>query len=202
MSFELHKGEKEGTVLLWTRQVAQVWDELERTGEYTVKREYIEAKNGSITDYYAKLYEWFSREAGKRFPVPKGLYYPIWFSVDEELKLPAAEGTVALTLEIPESEVLVCNYNAWGYRVNYFYVPLNDKDEAAHDKEIKSYGISSDDQLVLTNKGNFFPLLKQKLFKSWERVFTNPVETKEDAVAVTWIIKKEWVKDVEFYKGE
>ena len=33
----------------WTRQHEAVWDELQKTGQYIVKKEYIEAKNDTIS---------------------------------------------------------------------------------------------------------------------------------------------------------
>ena len=42
----------------WTRQHEAVWDELQKTGQYIVKKEYIEAKNDTISEFYLELYEW------------------------------------------------------------------------------------------------------------------------------------------------
>ena len=47
---------KKETITLWTRQVPQVWEELEATGVYRVKEEYIRAKNDTISDFYLRLY--------------------------------------------------------------------------------------------------------------------------------------------------
>ena len=75
--------------------------------------------------------------------------------------LQPTEHAIIFEVEIPEGEYLICNFDKWGYRVNYFYVPLDEADEKAHMEELKKYGIASEDSLVTTSKGNFYPLLRQ-----------------------------------------
>lgn len=45
-----------GYYTVYTRQSKKVLEELEKTGEYRVKEEYIRMKNDSISEYYLKLY--------------------------------------------------------------------------------------------------------------------------------------------------
>ena len=169
-------------VTLWTRQVSEILDEIKENGVYKVKEEYIRKKNDTISDYYLKLYKWFTGEA-KRYIAVKG-DYPIWLSVADEYRLRPVEGTVTLKLRVPSKEVLLCNYDAWGYTVNYFYVPLDEADKARHKEELTKNGLVSDDELFLTSKGNFYPLLKREVVKSWERIFTlKPTDLKACLVA-------------------
>lgn len=192
--------EEDEYVTLWTRQVSEILDEIKECGVYKVKEEYIRKKNDTISDYYLKLYKWFTGEAKKHVDV-KG-DYPIWLSVADEFRLRPVEGTVTLRLRVPSKEVLLCNYDAWGYTVNYFYVPLDEADKARHKEELTKNGLVSDDELFLTSKGNFYPLLKREVVKSWERIFTlKPTDLKACLVAVTWEIKKEWIEEVEYYEG-
>ena len=67
---------------------------------------------------------------------------------------------------------------------------------------MKKYGIASEDDLILTGKGNFYPLLRKKILDSWERVFTMPPTRPQDAVATAWELRREWVKEVRYYDGE
>lgn len=187
-------------VTLWTRQVSEILGEIKDYGVYKVKEEYIRKKNDTISDYYLKLYKWFTDEAKKYVDV-KG-EYPIWLSVADEFRLRPVEDTVTLKLRVPSKEVLLCNYDAWGYTVNYFYVPLDEADKARHKEELTKNGLVSDDELFLTSKGNFYPLLKREVVKSWERIFTlKPTDLNACLVAVTWEIKKEWIEEVEYYEG-
>lgn len=191
---------EEEYLTLWTRQVSEMLGEIKDYGVYKVKEEYIRKKNDTISDYYLKLYKWFTGEA-KKYIDAKG-DYPIWLSVADEFRLRPVEGTVTLRLRVPSKEVLLCNYDAWGYTVNYFYAPLDEADKARHREELTKNGLVSDDELFLTSKGNFYPLLKREVVKSWERIFTlKPTDLKACLVAVTWEIKKEWIEEVEYYEG-
>lgn len=181
---------------VWTRQVSAMWEELENCGIYHVKREYIEEKNDTIADFYIKLYEWYTKEARKYIDIPEELKYPVWLSTSEDYMLQPVEGTVVLELEIPEGKYLLCSMDRWGYRVNYWYIPLNERDEEQYKEELKRYGISAEDDLVLTDKGNFYPLLRRKIISSWQRVFTMPPETAQDEVVTAWEIRREWVRNV------
>ena len=142
----------------WTRQRPEVLQELNSSGIYRVKKEYIEEKNGSITDYYLELYQWYTRTARKYLSIPPECEYPIWLSPSEEFMLQPVEDTVILTLDIPEGSYLACNMEGWGYRVNYWYVPLDAEDDRKHREELKRYGIASEDELVTGAKGNFYPV--------------------------------------------
>lgn len=188
----------EETMTLWTRQVPQVWEELEKTGVYRVKEEYIRKKNDTIADYYLELYRWYTKEARKHIEIPEELQYPVWLCVSEETMLQPTANTVILKIEVPKDKVMICNMEAWGYVVNYWYVPLDDKDEEEHNAELKRYGVQ-EDELIRTSKGNFYPLLKKKIVDSWGRVFTMPPANNNDAVATIWEIRREWVKEVRIY---
>ena len=183
---------------LWSRQSAVAAAELERDGVYRPKEEYIRKKNDTISDFYLKLYRWYTAEAGKYMQTAGS--YPVWMSLSEEHMLQPVEDTVIFCMEIPCSEYLLCNYDAWGYVVNYFYVPLNEEDRLRHEQELKKYGVGSDDELLLTQKGNFYPLLKRELTDSWKRVFTLPPRDEiHGAVATAWEIRKEWGKEIRRY---
>lgn len=186
-------------ITLWTRQVPQVWEELCDKGYYKVKSEYIQEKNGSISKYYLDLYEWYTKAARSRFSIEEECKYPIWLSVTEDMMLQPTKDTLILKLEIPREKVLLCNNEAWGYRVNYWYIPLDDADEKRYNEELKRNGISNEADLIMTDKGNFYPILKQKIIRSWERVFTLKPDQEDKYVATIWNIKREWVKEVRQY---
>lgn len=182
----------------WTRQVVQVEEELRNSGVYRPKESYIRKKNGEIADFYLRLYRWFTKEASK-YIVPTG-DYPIWLSISDEHMLQPTDGTVILELEIPADAYLLCNYDAWGYIVNYFYVPTDEEDRRRHEADLARYGIGSDDELFLTAKGNFYPLLKREVMTSWSRVFTLPPrDLLYGLVSTAWEIRSEWVKEIRHY---
>ena len=79
-------------------------------------------------------------------------------------------------------------------RVNYFYVPLDEADEKAHMEELKKYGIASEDSLVITSKGNFYPLLRQKIIKSWDRIFT--IQPDDPSLMTALALKGETIDEI------
>lgn len=184
----------------WTRQVASVWATLQETGHYHVKKEYIEQKNGDLAEYYIKLYEWYTKAARRYIHISADFHYPIWMNVSENLMLQPAEDTVILRLDVPKDNFIICNYDKWGYRMNYWYVPLNEEDEQKHNAELQKLGIAAEDKLISSNQGNFYPLLKRKIIDSWDRIFTISPNTPETTVGTCWELKKEWVLEVRFYE--
>lgn len=192
------KSEKSRT--FFTRQASIMLEEFDERGIYTVKEEYIKHKNENISEYYIENYKWYTKEARKHIAIPLEYEFPIWYSLSDEVMLQPTEDTVILKVEIPDEEYILCNFEAWGYRINYWYIPLNDEDEQKHTKELERNGLRSDDQIMLCNKQSFYPLIARKIKDSWTRVFTLlPKDEKEGIVASSWCIKKEWIKEIRKY---
>ena len=76
-----------GYYTVYTRQSKKVLEELENTGVYRVKEEYIRMKNDSISEYYLRLYRWFAERCRERIDVPQGCSFPIWLSMHDEYRL-------------------------------------------------------------------------------------------------------------------
>ncbi|MBU5426273.1 DUF3841 domain-containing protein [Tissierella pigra] len=183
-------------VKLWTRQHKNVLKELEKYGVYRVKKEYILEKMDTISDYYLNLYEWYGRNAAKVVPKPEGVIYPIWLSISSDMMLQPTEDTIILEIEVDRKNVIYTDVDKWGYVVNYFYLPIDPEDEERHNEELKKFGISDESALITGDKGNFYPLLKNKIIKSWERLFEPLGEESTLVQATIWEIKKEWVVDI------
>lgn len=187
-------------VRAWTRQVPQVWDEIQSTGRYLVREEYVRAKNLEISDYYIELYRWLTEMCRGRVEMPDDALFPVWLATVEEQRLPPAQGTISLTLDVPEEHLLLIDYDRWGYRVNHWYVPRDAEDEKAHNEELARYGISNEASLITGEKGNHYPMLKRKIQASWQRVVERPNPRYDLNVGVTWEIRPEWVVEVEVYE--
>ena len=188
------------TTTVWTRQVPQVWEEIQSTGRYLVLEEYVRAKNLEISDYYIELYRWFTEQARSRVSMPDDAKFPIWLALCQEQRLPEAPGTISLTLEVPDAALMVVDYDKWGYRVNHWYVPKDAEDEAAHNEELARFGIGNEASLITGEQGNFYPALKRKIQASWSRVFDSPNPRMDLNVGAIWEILPEWVKEVEVYE--
>lgn len=186
------------TRTVWTRQHPAVLDELEQTGHYYAREEAIRAKNGggSMADFYLRVYDWYAREGEKYVPRPPQARYPIWVSVSQDSMLQPVEGTVVLTLEVPEEALLITDMERWGYRINQWYIPLDAEDERRHNAELERYGIPSESALIDGDKGNFYPLLRRKIIQSWQRLFTCPPRPGDMAQGTLWELRQEWVREV------
>ncbi len=199
---------------VFTRQSQKILDVLKTEGVYLAREAFIRDKNQEITDFYLSLYRWLSLQYksrsyayAKRIEELKALglleaepnqdfLYPIWLALSEAQKLPLAEGTVSLELEVPDDELLILDYNKWGYRVNHLYIPKDSKDRQAHLEELERQGIK-DESALSGSKGNFYPLLKQKIIKSWDRVFDEPDSNIDNNVGVCFEIRPSWLISVE-----
>lgn len=191
----------EKTVVAWTRQVPQVWDEIQRTGTYRVLEEYVRAKNMDISDYYISMYKWLTERSRSYVSgIPEDASFPVWLAMTEAQRLGEAPGMISFTLEIPEDHVFLIDYDKWGYIVNHFYLPKDAEDEKRHEEELKALGIGNEAQLISTDKGNHYPALKQKIIRSWDRLFEGPNEDMDNNVGVVWELRPEWIKEVEFYE--
>lgn len=191
----------QNTRIAWTRQVPQVWDEIQRTGRYRVLEEYVRAKNMEISDYYLSMYRWLTEGCRSRVPnMPSDADLPIWLALEEAQRLGAAPGTISLTLEVPADSLFIVDYERWGYRLNDWYVPVDEEDERRHNEELERFGVANEAMLIMSDKGNHFPMLKSKIVRSWQRVFERPNEDMELNVGVIWEIREEWVREVEVYE--
>lgn len=176
-----------------TRQDPAVLDELMNSGTYIVKEEYVRGKYTTITDHYAPLYRMLTTMARRHIVIPDHAQYPIWLCPYGAGALPHAEGTVTLTFDIPDGQYLIANDEVWEHMINHLYYPVDEADELAHEAELARYGIFSSASLISGSAGNFYPLLKQKILKSWERVYTTSPDDPVHINGLAWHLKREWL---------
>ena len=150
-----------------------------------------------MADFYLKLYRWYSRQGERFVPRPDGVEFPVWVSLSRESMLQLVEGSVVLTLRVPEEALLITDAERWGYRVNQWYIPLDQEDERRHNSELERYGIASESAIIDSDKGNFYPLLRRKIVDSWERLFTCPPRCGDMAQGTLWELRREWLQEVE-----
>lgn len=186
---------------IWTRQRKEILTELEKNGVYYTKEQYIRIKNDTIADYYIDAYKWYTFEASKIIKKPSYVEFPIWCSLHEDTVLKLNDSDrVILELEVPKEQIMITLLDDWGYRINYWYVPIDDEDRLNHKKELKKYGINDESSLTYGSNGNFYPLLKRKIENSWKRMFTRDVSDLDICEGTIWEIKKEQVVRVIKYE--
>lgn len=182
-------------IRVWTRQHQNVLKILKETGVYRVKERYIRKKLDDCADIYLNVYRWLRNQAAKRMKIPEEVKYPIWLSIEEELKLPAAEGQVFLELEIPEAQIMVFDMMKWDYIINYLYLPKDKADRKRFKQKLKKYNINVESDIYLQN---FYPRLKKEMTSSWKRLFDPKIKLSKQKVAISWELREEWIVDYEY----
>ncbi|MDO4633906.1 MAG: DUF3841 domain-containing protein [Eubacteriales bacterium] len=179
---------------LWTLQPLSILDEIERTGSYRCNRElsYNLSKRDSLDDKYQWLIKRMEQRIGKR---PEGVEYPIWawHTWEEERRCPdiqsaaflkRTEDKVLLTLEIPENEIVLTDFDAWQIILNGGYLAL----ETAQEKldELEEWIDSLEEEE-----------LDRAIEESWENLFEIAGSDSEErgrfVQATFWELKKEYI---------
>lgn len=180
-------------ITVWTKQDRRILDVLEQQGRYIVRREYITQKMDTVSPLYLDVYNWYAGSAAAIVPKPPDVRYPVWVTLEPDSTLANDDGTVVLELRVEEALVVRVDYLKWGYVVNYQYIPESPADEAAHGELLARYGVDN----AAAYQSAHYPMLKQKIRKSWERMFL-PTEAATDDVAVgtLWEVRAEWMRTV------
>ena len=180
---------------VWTRQHKNVLEILKEKGVYRVKERYIRKKLENCADIYLDVYRWLRNEAAKRMEIPEESKYPVWLSIEEDLKLPAAEGLVFFELEIPRDQIMIFDMMKWDYIVNYLYLPKNREDRKRFKEKLEKYNINVESDIYLQD---FYPRLKREMTSSWKRLFDSDIKLSDKQVAISWKLRKEWIVDYEY----
>lgn len=184
---------------VWTRQDKAILEAFE-DGIYRCKEEYINQKMENFSDYYKKLYKWYSKKAKAIVPKPDGsIKYPIWVSIDEDMQLRPNDNSVILKLSVPKDRVVITDIEKWGYVVNFLYLPKDEADYKSHQETLKKYQIGDPTDLIMGDLGNFYPQLKRKVEKSWDRLFED-YTISDIRQGTIWQIREDDI--LEIIKGE
>ncbi len=177
------------TAKVWTKQHENILHDLNENGRYIVKEEYIKKKMEEHADLYLGVYSWYTKKAEKIVTKPLDVKYPIWVSLSEESKIENSNGNVLLEIDIDENKLITIDLDKWGYVVNYMYIPKDEEDKLKHENILKSYNV--DDTKAYMSP--FYPHIKNKIIKSWDRLFDDNIKLSPVKVGTIWEIKKEWI---------
>lgn len=181
-----------GRIAVWTKQHANILQILEAHSRYVVKKEYIVQKMEEHASLYLDVYDWYLRKAGELSPPPDDVRYPIWVSLSEEEKIENSQGNVQLEIIVERERLLTLDLGKWGRIVNYMYIPENEADDADHERILTRYGID-DCTAYMTS---FYPSIKHKIIKSWDRLFDDNIRLSDARVGTLWELKQEWIVKV------
>lgn len=162
----------EGRVPLWTRQDCSSLESLALAGRYRADAAAMSDWYGEIADHYMDLYRWFVRAAARRIPPPPGAEFPVWCSVSSEYCLRAIPGTVVYELSVDPGEILLFDGGKWDLVLNHRYIPENTADAAAYEREHKEKGFPAGTTFIDPMMARRWPMERERVVASWERVFT------------------------------
>lgn len=181
-------------IRVWTKQNKEVLQELEATGRYITKREYILKDLEEHSELVLEVYDWLVKNGPKKSLKPVDVEYPIWLSFKQETTMLPSDNTIILELEIDSSLITMININKWGKILNYSYIPKDKQDAIRHRELLKAYGVSSDAKVYMSQ---FYPQLKQEIISSWHRLFDESILIEDNAMyGNIWEVRKEWIKKI------
>jgi len=180
-------------ISVWTKQNENILMELEHTGRFIAKKEYIQKDLEEHASLVLEVYGWLTKNSPTVHLKPEDVEYPIWVSFFKEATMLPTPGSVTLELSIDRSLVSLVNISKWGMILNYSYIPADDKDKARHRAMLESYGVS-DAQAYMSQ---FYPQIKPEIIDSWSRLFDDAITLgNENSYGIIWEVRKEWVRQL------
>ena len=163
-------------ITVWTKQHENVLKELETTGRYIAKQEYIRMDLKEQAPVVLEAYDWLVKHGPDRANKPADVEYPVWVSFTNEGTMMNSENTVILELSLDPAIITSVNIAKWGHR-----------------QLLEDYGIS-DVKAVISQ---FYPQIKREIQNSWERLFDDTILMGSDAkYGNVWELRREWLTDV------
>ena len=174
-------------MILWTIQHKTAYEKMMSTGRLVADDDFIFAP-----EFNYKAYCWMSERMKEYIgDPPTGVSFPVWawYQWEGVRKRPdmrthrrwTKNGTpiVLMTLDVPDENVLLSDFDMWHCVLNDFYLPLTveeDKDDFTDEEKIRS----------------------------WNNVFKYSVCTdfwnaSKSTQATMWEVKKEWVLKAEHF---
>ena len=180
-------------ITVWTKQHENVLKELETTGRYIAKQEYIRMDLKEQAPVVLEAYDWLVKHGPDRANKPEDVEYPVWVSFDEEATMLSGEEGVVFELTLDEEQITSVNIAKWGTILNYSYIALNEEDKKRHQELLDIY--RTDDVKAFMTQ--FYPQIKKEIVESWSRLFDDSVKVGNDSkYGLIWEIRKEWVTKV------
>lgn len=180
-------------ITVWTKQNENVTKELNETGRYVAKKEYIFKDLDEHAHLVLEVYDWLVKNTPNVYKKPDDAEYPIWVSLTREATMLPSEGAVILELTLAPSLITMINIEKWGTILNYSYIPANSEDADCHRQLLKQYGVSNTEAYM----SQFYPHIKRKIINSWDRLFDDSIILgSNENYGNIWDIKKEWVTQI------
>lgn len=198
---------------LWTIQTEEAYQILKRTGLLRAERSHV------LNESFVMAYDWMVKEMAKRIgDPPNEVVYPIWAWYQWEGKRKrcdlrcggyAERGTplVQLTIEIPDDNVVLSDFDDWSYVLAFWYYPLTEQEDNDFEAEYQKDGFHFLDMVNHKNTDPRMDKYRKRIVESWQRIFdiwkeasysSCPID-KKSIQATFWELRMEQVIKVEHF---
>ncbi|WP_310604579.1 DUF3841 domain-containing protein [Anaerosporobacter sp.] len=202
-------------MILWTIQHYLAYEKLLETGFLTANENYLICE-----DNFKFAYDWIARRMQEHgLNAPEGIKYPIWAWYQWEGKRKRrdmresgyarrGEKIVQLTINIPDNDIMLSDFELFHYVLNYWYLPIDDADGDTFEEEYKALGYSWNDLSDFSIHTKEMDAIREKIQKSWERIFILErineniicgLDYEKCIQATFWKLKKEQVTRAEIF---
>lgn len=182
------------TIDLILNQTDVVWKKIQEDGVAYCKKEYITKKYEESAGVFMTIYSWFVAKAQEIVARPQGAEFPYW-SQRELVNLDTSGYGHVFKVRVPIDEVVLYDYKDWVRILQFKYLAKDEAEEAAFQAEMAAQGC---DEFKAMSTA-FYPMIKQKIMRSWERLFRHDAEIKAGTSEVAnvtgalWCIKRDWI---------
>jgi len=192
-------------MVLWSIQHINVWAEFQKNGV-------LQANSNYIDHYFVRPYIWLSSKMNEVIgPPPNKIEFPLWawnqYQGNSKKKpdlrssgyLPKGTKGVRIKFDIDESSVLLSDFELWHYVLNYWYLPVTEKDGNKFEKTLNKAGYS-----FYLNKPVPNVKYHQLIEESWNKIFNldwvekdiSSLNQDKSIQATFWELKLENVIDI------
>ena len=204
-------------VKLWTLQHEDAFRVFKETGVLRANNNYLFCDVG-----FTYAYDWIAEEMRKRIGEPpvEDIKYPIWAWYQWEGKRKrqdlrcsgyAKRGTpmVQLEIEVPINEILLSDFDAWIFVMNYWYIHDNDDDYNAFIKRHEVANNLCRGMAYNLNDSRLYDMQKE-IRESWPKVFdlenahkiTEFPKEEQSIQATMWQVTMDQVRKVEHFTAK
>ena len=179
---------------LLLNQTDAVWNKLQEDGVVFCRREYVAHKYKESASVFMTIYSWFVSEAQKIVARPEGAGFPYWAQANI-INLDTSGSGHVFEVDVPNDEAVFFDYKDWTQILQFKYLAEDEGDAKKFDAELKANGV--DEFKVMTT--SFYPMLKQKILKSWGRLFGHNADivsgksNVKNVSAALWCIRRSWI---------
>lgn len=204
-------------MLLWTVQSYTAYENMVKTGVLSNSEAHLFCE-----DNFKYAYDWITGKMKEHSLMPQeGINYPVWAWYQWEGKRKRrdmregghgkhGEKILQLTIDIPDKDVLLSDFDLFHYVLNYWYLPIDEQDDIKFEEEYKSLGFIWHDLQDFSIQSQEMNCLRRKITSSWNRIFELEYEddgwlyrtnNKKSIQAIFWKLQLKQVIKAEIFNA-